>query len=57
MENQKSFLDKIIEEIRFSGNITIQKENNQKENNQKDTNQEDKKENYISQNIYIISPN
>ncbi len=54
MENQKSFLDKIIEEIRFWGNVTIQKENNI---DKKENNQENKKEDYISQNIYILSPN
>jgi hypothetical protein len=53
MENQKSFLDKIIEEIRFSGNVSSDNVIIEKDNKIK----EDKKENYISENIYILSPN
>jgi hypothetical protein len=53
MENQKSFLDKIIKEIRFSGNVSSDNVIIKKDNKIK----EDKKENYISENIYILSPN
>ena len=51
MDNQTSFLDKIIKEIDFLGNVTckIEKEDKIKK--------KDDKEDYISQNIYILSPN
>jgi hypothetical protein len=54
MENQKSFLDKIIEKIDFLGNVECEKINIEKED-KKDIKKEEV--NYISQNIYILSPN
>ncbi len=50
MENQKSFLYKIIEKIDFLGNVECEKINIEKEDKKEE-------EDYISQNIYVISPN
>ncbi len=62
MENSKSLLDKIVEkfnDLGFLGNVETEKiiVKDEIENKELKKSENENKENYISKNIYIISPN